>query len=106
MTRKIYWYWEDSLANSTTWGSPDMVAETMAYFVSRPYIKILNKEELLNFPTQTTNVITPQPEETADELALQIQSTLEFARSWQKHRYPIRFIAAKPTCRKVPCPIA
>ena len=70
-----------SLPNST-WGSPDMVGATLAYFASRPYIQILNEEDLLNFPTQTTNVITPQPVETADELTLQIQSTLEFAQSW------------------------
>ena len=41
-----------SLANST-WGSPDMLGPTLAYFVSRPYIHILTTDDLTNFPTKS-----------------------------------------------------
>ncbi|MBU0510766.1 MAG: hypothetical protein KJ638_03560 [Chloroflexi bacterium] len=35
----------------STWGSPDMTAVTLAYFASRPYVRILSAEDLINFPT-------------------------------------------------------
>jgi hypothetical protein len=38
-----------SLANST-WGSPDRVGQTLAYFASRPYIQFLDTESLRTFP--------------------------------------------------------
>ncbi len=66
----------------TTWGSPDMVGETMAYFTSRPYIKILNYEDLLLFPTQIVNSILPQPSPPTAERALQILSIMDYANSW------------------------
>jgi hypothetical protein len=66
----------------TTWGSPDMVGKTMAYFASRPYFHILNKNDLLKFPTKSSNTLIPQPEEPIDELSLHIHSILEFANSW------------------------
>ena len=37
----------------TTWGSPDMVGPTLAYFASRPYIHMLSSSDLINFPTQS-----------------------------------------------------
>lgn len=66
----------------TTWGSSDMVDETIAYFASRPYIHILNENDLLKFPTKSGNTLIPQPEEPIDELSLYIHSILEFANSW------------------------
>jgi hypothetical protein len=35
----------------STWGSPDMAAGALAYFASRPYVRILSAEGLINFPT-------------------------------------------------------
>lgn len=70
-----------SLAEGT-WGSPDMVGETMAYFASRPYVHILGIEELVEFPATSNNAIIPQSEEPIDELTSQIQSVLNFANSW------------------------
>jgi hypothetical protein len=40
-----------SLRNST-WGSPDMVRPTLAYFASRPYIYVLSADDLLTFPAK------------------------------------------------------
>jgi len=40
----------DSLSEAT-WNSPDMVGPIFSYFASRPYIKILNQKDLLNFST-------------------------------------------------------
>lgn len=73
-----------SLANST-WGSPNMIGETLAYFASRPYIKVLDEKDLLEFPTRSNNAIIPQPDEPADETTLQIQSALEFAKTWAEN---------------------
>jgi len=70
-----------SLAD-TTWGSPDMINKTMGYFISRPYIHVLNIEDLLTFPTSTDNAIIPQPEEPEDGKTVQVQAVLEFAQEW------------------------
>jgi len=73
-----------SFANST-WGSPDMVAATMAYFSSRPYIHILNADDLLNFPKNTNNTIVSQPEKPIDAKTAQAQSVLTFAQEWAQN---------------------
>ena len=86
-----------SLQN-TTWGSPDMVNQTMAYFASRPYIHILNAEDLREFPTKSNNAIISQPIEPADEQTLQTQSTLEFAQDWAE-KPPAE---SMPECRGIP----
>jgi hypothetical protein len=71
---------------NTTWGSPDMVGTTLAYFASRPYILLLDAEALRNFPTQTGKPdILPQPETPPDALTLQAQSALEYAKSWAEN---------------------
>ena len=68
---------------NTTWGSPDMVGPMLAYFASRPYIRVLDAETLRSFPTKSGKPdILPQPETPPDELTLQTQSALEFAKSW------------------------
>lgn len=36
----------------STWGNPDMLGPTLAYYASRPYIQILSAENLRNFPTK------------------------------------------------------
>ncbi len=41
-----------SLRNST-WGSPDMVGSTLAYFASRPYVRVLTAKDLVEFPTKS-----------------------------------------------------
>ena len=38
---------------NSTWGSPDMVGPTLAYLASRPYIHVLNADELMNFPRKS-----------------------------------------------------
>ena len=38
----------------STWGSPDMAGATLAYFASRPYIQILTAEDLMDFPTKSS----------------------------------------------------
>ena len=70
-----------SFANST-WGSPDMVGKMMAYFASRPYIHVLNSEDLNNFSANANNAIIPQPESPIDEKVIQIQEALSFAQNW------------------------
>ncbi len=71
---------------NTTWGSPDMVGPTLAYFASRPYIHLLNAEGLRSFPTQLGKPdILPQPETPPDALTLQAQSALEYAKSWAEN---------------------
>jgi hypothetical protein len=70
-----------SLQNST-WGSPDMVGITMAYFASRPYIHVLNAEDLSKFPTKADNAILPQSEEPIDIQTMQVQSALSLAQAW------------------------
>ena len=84
-----------SLAEST-WGSPDMVGKMLAYFSSRPYIRILNAEDLLSFSSNSDNAILPQSKESKDERTLQIQSTLEFAKNWAKTSltYPVHHCQA------------
>jgi len=37
----------------STWGNPDMVGVTMAYFASRPYIHVLSADDLMDFPTRS-----------------------------------------------------
>ncbi|MBN1450104.1 MAG: hypothetical protein JW963_03740 [Anaerolineales bacterium] len=44
----------------TTWGSPDIVGVTMAYFASRPYVHILSAEDLIKFPIRPSNTVIPQ----------------------------------------------
>jgi len=73
-----------SLADST-WGSPDMVGPTLAYFVSRPYINILNGDDLINFPTNANNTIVSQPEKPIDDKTVQAQSALAFAQEWAQY---------------------
>jgi hypothetical protein len=71
---------------NTTWGSPDMVGPTLAYFASRSYIHVLGAESLRNFPTKTGKPdILPQPETPPDELTLQARSALEYAESWAEN---------------------
>jgi hypothetical protein len=67
---------------NSTWGSPDMVGATMAYFASRPYIHVLNAEDLSTFPTTIGNTITPQAEEPISEQTTQVQSALALAQNW------------------------
>jgi hypothetical protein len=68
---------------NSTWGSPDMIGPTLAYFASRPYIHVLDAEALRSFPTQLGKPdILPQSETPPDELTLQVQSALEYASSW------------------------
>jgi hypothetical protein len=70
----------------TTWGSPDMVASTLAYFASRPYIHILDAETLHNFPTQPGRPdIQSKPETPPDEISLQSKTALEYAKSWAEN---------------------
>jgi hypothetical protein len=80
-----------SLADST-WGSPDMVGATMAYFASRPYVNVLSAEDLLTFPANTDNTIVPQPEEPTDEKTVLVQVALEFAQEWVEN-LPTKMIA-------------
>ncbi len=76
-----------SFANST-WGSPDMIDSTMAYLASRPYIHILDGDSLLQFPAKSAKPdLLPQQVEPPDELSLQTQSALEFAKAWAKKPY-------------------
>ena len=70
----------------TTWGSPDMVDPTLAYFASRPYIRMLDAEALRNFPTETGKPdILPKSEIPPDELTLQSQPALGYAQSWAEN---------------------
>jgi len=70
---------------NTTWGSPDMIEPTLAYFASRPYIHILSLADLPAFPTTTGQPdILPQLESPLDDLTLQSQAALEYADSWAK----------------------
>jgi hypothetical protein len=73
----------------STWGSPDMVGATLAYFASRPYIHVLTADDLLNFPARPG-----QPEIRSlprDESLAQLEShyrrltepVLKFAENWQ-----------------------
>ncbi len=72
----------------TTWGSPDMVGPTLAYFASRPYIHILSTDELLDFPTESgkpevlptdTSELIPNLKSHYENLT---QSVLEFSKNW------------------------
>jgi hypothetical protein len=73
---------------NTTWGSPDMVGKTLAYFASRPYIKILTEDDLTGFPTKLdTPDILPYPsDEGFENLKTHYQNltrpVLEFAENW------------------------
>lgn len=73
----------------SAWGSPDMVGETLAWFASRPYIHVLNADDLLNFPAKTGQPeILPLPR---DEALAQLEAhyrrltepALEFVENWQ-----------------------
>ncbi|GAB4505348.1 MAG: hypothetical protein Fur0043_23430 [Anaerolineales bacterium] len=73
----------------TTWGSPEMASETLAWFASRPYIRVLSATDLLDFTPQTGQPnILPLPH---DQALAQLeahyhrltQPVLQFAAHWQ-----------------------
>lgn len=76
-----------SLANST-WASPNMVGATMAYFASRPYIRILTEADLIQFPTKYGNpLLQPFPLDGGTEKLKVLyqnmtQPVLDFAEKW------------------------
>lgn len=71
---------------NTTWGSPDMVGPTLAYFASRSYIHVLDAEALRRFPTQLGKAdLLSQSETPPDALTLQAQSALEYAKAWAEN---------------------
>jgi hypothetical protein len=74
---------------NSTWGSPDMVGQTMAYFASRPYIHILSTDELKDFPAQSgkpeelpgpSDKPLPDLESHYRDLT---QPVLDFAENWE-----------------------
>jgi hypothetical protein len=73
----------------TTWGSPDMVGQTLAYFASRPYIHILSTDDLLDFQTKSGKPdIQPYPiDEDLEKLKTHYQNltqpVLDFVENWQ-----------------------
>jgi len=74
---------------NTTWGSPDMVGPTLAYFASRPYIHILSADDLTNFPTRTgkPEILPSHLDSAVDTLESNYESltrpVLAFAAKWQ-----------------------
>lgn len=67
----------------STWGSPGMVGASLAWFASRPYVRALSAEDLLDFPTRPARAASlPRSEPTLDNRALQAGSALEFAAAW------------------------
>ena len=72
----------------TTWGSPDMVGATMAYFASRPYIHILTADDLIRFPSKygKPKLQSPPIDGFAESLEMHYQNmtqpVLEFAENW------------------------
>jgi hypothetical protein len=74
---------------STTWGSPDMVGGTLAYFASRPYIQILTSDDLMNFPAKFSKpeLRHPSPDESIDKLETHYQNltrpVLDFVANWR-----------------------
>ena len=76
------------ILQNTTWGSPEMVGATLAYFASRPYIRVLTEDELMSFPTKSGK---PQfrlapIDKLVNELGTQYrnltQPVLEFVKNW------------------------
>jgi hypothetical protein len=81
-----------SLAEST-WGASNMVAPTLAYFASRPYIRALSEADLLAFPARAgeptalpipTDDPTNALERHYDDLTAPV---LEFAETWDGKPY-------------------
>ena len=73
----------------TTWGSPDMVGPTLAYFSSRPYIHVLNSEALQIFPTQLGKpdvrpLLVDEDQRKLEALYQNLtQPVLNFAENWK-----------------------
>jgi hypothetical protein len=73
----------------TTWGSPGMAGATLAYFASRPYIRILGANDLTDFPSKTgkSDLQSLVAEDPINELETHYrnltQPVLEFIASWQ-----------------------
>lgn len=74
---------------NTTWGSPDMVGGTLAYFASRPYVRVLTEADLLHFPTESGKPDTqPYPiNEDVEKLETHYQNltlpVLDFVANWR-----------------------
>ena len=75
--------------HNTTWGNPDMVGPTLAYFASRPYIRILSADDLTNFPTRTgkPEILPSHLSDSVGTLESHYESltqpVLAFATNWQ-----------------------
>jgi hypothetical protein len=72
----------------SNWGDPDMAGPTLAYFASRPYIRLLDEGDLLAFPALAGRPqALPSPtghnaEELADLYAGLTRPIQEFAAGW------------------------
>jgi hypothetical protein len=72
----------------STWGDPAMAGATLAYFASRPYIRVLAEGDLLAFPAMAgrPQMLTPPARENAGKLTELYESLtrpiLEYAAGW------------------------
>jgi len=77
-----------NFANST-WGSPDMVGPTLAYFASRPYIHMLTTDDLMGFPAKSgkPELQSLPPDKTIAKLETHYknltQPVLDFVKNWR-----------------------
>lgn len=74
---------------NSTWGSPGIASATFAYFASRPYVRILSAEDLLEFPALSGK---PELDISPEDQALSqlethyqnlTQPVLDFVANWQ-----------------------
>jgi len=73
----------------STWGSPDMVGPTLAYFTSRPYIHLLTADTLIHFPAKFGKPAlgSPPRDEPVRQLEMHYenltQPVLDFVANWR-----------------------